>query len=68
MKELVIYLIMAKGVLLPINIMDTSCSNWYLKNVEIKEKIIKLKNRNHYVHKYNGQVVFGYVCSNSRPM
>tara|TARA_B100000029_G_scaffold211427_1_gene209296 strand:- start:3795 stop:4010 length:216 start_codon:yes stop_codon:yes gene_type:complete len=64
MKELVIYLILAKGTLLPINIFDTSCYNWYNKNVEIKEKIIKLKNQNHYVHKYNGKVVFGYVCTN----
>lgn len=43
MKELVIYLILAKGTLLPISILDTSCSNWYNNNVEIKERIIKLK-------------------------
>ena len=64
MKELVIYLILAKGTLLPISILDTSCSNWYNNNVEIKESIIKLKNRNHYIHKYQGKTVFGYVCSN----
>lgn len=64
MKELVIYLILAKGTLLPISILDTSCSNWYNNNVEIKERIIKLKNRNHYIHKYQDKTVFGYVCSN----
>ena len=62
MKELVISLILAKGQLMQINIVDISCYDWYMKNVIVKEYRIKLPNRNHYYHKYKGKHIFGYVC------
>ena len=62
MKELVISLILAKGQLMHINIVDISCYDWYMKNVIVKEYRIKLPNRNHYYNKYKGKHIFGYVC------
>ena len=62
MKELVISLILAKGQLMHINIVNISCYDWYMKNVIVKEYRIKLPNRNHYYHKYKGKHIFGYVC------
>ena len=62
MTELVISLILAKGQLMHINIVDISCYDWYMKNVIVKEYRIKLPNRNHYYHKYKGKHIFGYVC------
>ena len=41
MTELVITLILAKGALMPIEIFDVSCHQWYNQNVEVKERKIK---------------------------
>ena len=67
MTELVITLILAKGALMPIEIFNISCHEWYNQNVEVKERIIKWPNQNLYVHKYKGKHIFGYICSDHKP-